>query len=85
MAPLTTIDGWVKLATQLIGAIGFSVAILMVMIHCINIMVTGTRSATGQRSKWENLANVLICAGIIASASVLVTFSTELFGKLHAV
>lgn len=85
MAPLDQIGGWIKTATTAIGTIGFSVAILMVMIHAISIMVTGTKSATGQRSKWENLANTLICAGIVASASILVTFSTNLFGQLHAV
>ncbi len=58
--------------------IGITVGGLMIAIYAIMIMFSTDTSPMANRTKWDNLQKVLICAGIIAGTGALMQFAQDL-------
>ena len=60
------------------ATIGITIGGLMIAIYAIMIMLSTDTSPMANRTKWDNLQKVLICAGIIAGAGALMQFAQNL-------
>jgi len=79
-----TLDHLNTIVMQLQGhaaTIGITLAGLMIGIYAMTIMLSNDTSAMANRTKWDSLQRVLICAGIIAGTGAFLQFAQSL-GKM---
>jgi hypothetical protein len=76
-----TLDNLNTIVSQLqthAATIGITLGGLMIAVYAMMIMLTPDTSPMANRTKWDNLQKVLICAGIIAGTGAFMQFAQDL-------
>ena len=78
MDTLNNLDAIVAQLQSHAATIGITLGGLMIAIYAIMIMLSSDNSPMANRTKWDNLQKVLICAGIIAGTGAFMQFAQNL-------